>query len=68
MLKSIGALNTCLAETIEDVTKIVKPLTHSAVLMAECLELHAQELKEETEYEIMLKTLERKKNKVSKVK
>ena len=51
MFKAIGSITTCLSETVVDLTKAVKPLTNALCLGTKSIELQAQELYDDTEFE-----------------
>lgn len=51
MFKAIGAVTTALSDTITGIAAAIKPLTNSLELGSKSIELHAQELYEDTQFE-----------------
>lgn len=51
MFKLIGTISDCITTTITSLTQAVVPLTNSLELGAKSIELHAQELYEDTNFE-----------------
>ncbi len=51
MFKLIGTISECITTTITSLTQAIVPLTNSLELGAKSIELHAQELYEDTKSE-----------------
>ena len=51
MFKAIGSITNSISETITGVTKAISPLVKSLELGSKAVELHAQELYDDTQFE-----------------
>ena len=61
MIKTIGVISTCINDVVVSITKAITPIAASAEWGSKALELHAQELFKDTEFECQKNAMTRSK-------